>query len=261
MVIKQLFGLVGSIILFVGIYVAFISTPIIGNIDFFQNGKGYGGIILVLALISLIITLTKRYKWLFIPGLISLCITIYSFLDIQITITSLSSRLNSGLKDIPLLGLGDLEIKSMQILWGWAILTVGSDFLIASSILDFVTSSSWFEIKKKFEAGQIIRYLNYSFMVIALTTILFLSALFYLKQKTKSGQGELSAWHAGRNIGKKASFNNTNFKQLNKLEACEKLSDEYFNIKLGIKWGIKKTVIEAFKSGCETGYTEKDTGN
>jgi len=39
---KQLFGLIGSIVLFVGVFAPVVSVPIVGNMNYFQNGKVTG---------------------------------------------------------------------------------------------------------------------------------------------------------------------------------------------------------------------------
>jgi hypothetical protein len=58
---KQLLGLIGSIVLFIGVFTPIVSVPIMGNMNYFQNGKGDGTIVLVLAVISLILVLAKKY--------------------------------------------------------------------------------------------------------------------------------------------------------------------------------------------------------
>ncbi len=68
---KQLLGLIGSVVLFVGVFAPIVSIPIMGNMNYFQNGKGDGTIVLVLAVISLILVLLKKFKGLWLTGLVS----------------------------------------------------------------------------------------------------------------------------------------------------------------------------------------------
>ena len=56
---KQLLGLIGSIVLFIGVFTPIVSVPIMGNMNLFQNGKGGGTIVLILAVISLVLVLAK----------------------------------------------------------------------------------------------------------------------------------------------------------------------------------------------------------
>ena len=57
---KQLFGIIGSILLFLGVFTPIISAPLVGSINYFQNGKGDRVIVLVLAVISIGLVLAKK---------------------------------------------------------------------------------------------------------------------------------------------------------------------------------------------------------
>ena len=50
-------GLAGSLILVLGAFCPLISVPIMGSINYFQNGKGDGVAIVVLAFISIFLVL------------------------------------------------------------------------------------------------------------------------------------------------------------------------------------------------------------
>jgi hypothetical protein len=51
------------------------NIPFRGTMNYFQNGKGDGTIVLILAVISLILVLIKRYKALWFTGIGSLVVT------------------------------------------------------------------------------------------------------------------------------------------------------------------------------------------
>ena len=59
---KQLFGIMGSILLFFGVFTPIISAPIVGSINYFQNAKDDGVIVVVLAVISIGLVLAKKYS-------------------------------------------------------------------------------------------------------------------------------------------------------------------------------------------------------
>ena len=66
---KHLLGLIGSAILFVGIFAPIFAAPIVGNINSFslpilEDGDSikFGTIILLLTVISFVLTLLKKYK-------------------------------------------------------------------------------------------------------------------------------------------------------------------------------------------------------
>lgn len=132
---RQILGLVGSVILFLGVFAPIVSAPIVGNINYFQNGKGDGVIILVLAVISVFLTLTKRYRFLLITGVGSLTVLAFTFINFQGRMSSARSELREGMANNPFRGLGDAMLSTVQIQWGWAVLIIGAVLLLASALL------------------------------------------------------------------------------------------------------------------------------
>lgn len=132
---RLLLGLIGSITLFIGVFAPIVSMPIVGSINYFQNGKGDGVIVLIFALISFVIVLTKKYTWLWLTGLGSIGAMLFTFVRFQSKISELKSNMNSQLAGNPFRGFADAAINSIQLQWGWALLIVGAGFLIASAAL------------------------------------------------------------------------------------------------------------------------------
>ncbi len=132
---KQLLGLIGSIVLFVGVFTPIVSMPIVGNMNFFQNGEGIGVIVLILAVISFIMVLTKKYHGLLIIGLVNLGVLLGIFSDVHSKIDQAKAKMELQLSGNPFRGLADLAIQSIQIQWGWALLVVGAVLIIASSAM------------------------------------------------------------------------------------------------------------------------------
>lgn len=130
---KQMLGLIGSLILFVGVFTPIISLPIVGSMNYFQNGKGDGVIILALAICSLILTLTKRYRGLWFTGTGSLAVMIFTFINFQVRMSEMQAQMESQLSGNPFRGLADMAIHSVQIQWGWAVLIVGAGLVIAAA--------------------------------------------------------------------------------------------------------------------------------
>lgn len=134
----QIVGVIGSIILFIGVFAPIISIPVMGNINYFQNGKADGAIVLVLSLISLAAVFLKKQKWLIISGVISLSILLYTFSSIKTLESTVKSTLESELKGNPFASLATMAAQSIQIQWGWALLIIGTGLVIASAILNKV---------------------------------------------------------------------------------------------------------------------------
>lgn len=132
---KQLLGLIGSVVLFIGVFAPIVSVPIMGNMNYFQNGQGDGTIILVLAAASLVLVLAEKYKILWFTGSASLAVMLLTLVDFQARISQLKENMELELVDNPYRGLADMAISSIQLQWGWALLVVGAVLVIISAAL------------------------------------------------------------------------------------------------------------------------------
>ena len=132
---KLILGLVGSAILFIGVFMPIISVPVMGNINYFQNGKGDGTIIIVLSIISLILVLKKDFKKLWYTGLGCIAVMSFTFINFQIKISDAKDQIKSELSGNLFRGVADMAMQSVQLQWGWAILIIGVALIIASAII------------------------------------------------------------------------------------------------------------------------------
>jgi len=128
-------GLIGSAVLFVGVFTPIVSIPLIGNMNYFQNGKGDGVIILVLAVISLILVLLKKFKGLWFTGLGSIAIMTFTFINFQMALYNTKTQMETELTGNPFRGIADMAMQSVQIQWGWALLIIGAVLVIASAAI------------------------------------------------------------------------------------------------------------------------------
>jgi len=132
---KQLLGLIGSIVLFVGVFAPIVSVPIMGNMNYFQNGKGDGTIILILSVVSLVLVLAKKYKGLWLTGLGSMAVMAFTFINFQMKMSEAKAQMETKLAGNPFRGLADIAMQSVQLQWGWALLIVGAALVIASAAI------------------------------------------------------------------------------------------------------------------------------
>lgn len=148
---KQLFGVLGSIVLFVGVFTPLISLPIVGSINYFGNGKGDGIFILVLAAASLILALTRLYEGLWLTGTGSLAVLTFTFVNFEVMRQHMTSTIDKDLAGNPFAGLAQLAVNSVQIQWGWALLLVGAGMILTSAALKDArhTASSAFPVHFK----------------------------------------------------------------------------------------------------------------
>jgi hypothetical protein len=132
---KQLLGLIGSSLLFMGVFTPIISYPVIGSMNAFQHTQWNGPILLILAVISLFLSMTGRYNRLWVTGFLSLGVVAQTFISIQFKLVALQEKMAMRLAGTPMRGLADKAVQSVQFRWGWALLVLGALLLIASAAL------------------------------------------------------------------------------------------------------------------------------
>ena len=128
-------GLVGSVLLFVGVFIPIVSSPIFGSITYFNNGNGDGVLVLVLASVSALATIAGYYGTLWVTGAGSLGLVVFSLVSAIIRLPKLKTEVQSDLANNPFHGLADVAINSVQIQVGWAVLLMGALLLITCAAL------------------------------------------------------------------------------------------------------------------------------
>ena len=118
---RKLLGLIGSTVLFLGVFCPIISAPIVGSMNYFQNGKGNGAIVLMLAVMSLALTLLGRYKLLWFTALASAALLLHTFINFQRGMSVLAKESQSE----PFAGLAEGMAQTVQLQWGFALLVIG----------------------------------------------------------------------------------------------------------------------------------------
>lgn len=132
---KEIFALVGSIIIIIGVFLPFIKAPIIGSINYFNNGKGDGIFLLVFAVGSIVFVLINKLRWLWVTGSSCLIILLYSLINIWDKMKDME-KIREEIKDNPFGGLADTFMQSIQLEVGVPILFLGIALTYTSAILN-----------------------------------------------------------------------------------------------------------------------------
>jgi hypothetical protein len=132
---KLVLGLVGSVVLFLGTFAPIVSLPIVGSMNYVQNGNGDGIFIIAFAVISLVIVLRRRYEGLWFTGACSLGVLSFTFMHFNALVANATSSLNTTLADNPFKGIGTAMMQTVQIQWGFAVLVVAALLLIAAAAI------------------------------------------------------------------------------------------------------------------------------
>ncbi len=133
MEMRQVIGLAGSLILFLGVFAPIVSLPIVGSMNYFQNGEGDGIILIAIAILSLGAVITKTYKGLWLTGLGALGLLAYTFIEFRSRMSEVESQMETQLAGNPFRGLADMAVQSVQLQWGWALLVVGAVLLLVAA--------------------------------------------------------------------------------------------------------------------------------
>lgn len=136
---RQVVGLTGALVLFIGVFTPIVSVPTVGYINYFQNERLDGVVILSLALISFLLLLAKQYRGLWFTGPLSFAVLLFTFINLQIRISEIKDKLGVELAGNRPPGLADLAVRSVQIEWGWSVLTIGAAFIVWAAANKFVS--------------------------------------------------------------------------------------------------------------------------
>jgi len=139
---RQLLGIIGSAILFIGVFMPIVKLPVVGEMNYFHNGRGDGVIILALAVTSFVFVLIRWYRQLWITSLSSAAVLAFPFFNFQSKMSQATRQMETELKDNPFRGLADLAVQSVQLQWGWAVLVIGIAFLIVVAAMKD-TADDW----------------------------------------------------------------------------------------------------------------------
>jgi len=128
-------GLAGSAALLVGVFAPLVHAPVVGSVNYFNNGEGDGVLIAILAVVALVMTFSGQTRLLLIPALLSGLIIAYTFLKAQNALTDLHSQIGRELNDNPFSGIAEVFANNIQLDWGWGALALGVGLLVGSSVL------------------------------------------------------------------------------------------------------------------------------
>lgn len=119
---NQQLGFIGAALLLVGAFAPVINVPIVGAINLMQGSDGY--IIIGLAMLSGIILLVNKRKWLWVTGIAALGIIIAKFITLINKIGSLDDNGNK---------FSEAMSNAISMQWGWAALVIGAILLIIAA--------------------------------------------------------------------------------------------------------------------------------
>jgi hypothetical protein len=132
---QKILGVSGSAVLALGAFVPIVSLPIVGSINYFNNGQGDGIFIVLIALVAAALSFFGHYKFLWILGAASLVLLLITFTRFIQVVNDAKSELTDSLIGNPFAGLAEGLMASVQLQWGWMLLFLGSIAIVAASFV------------------------------------------------------------------------------------------------------------------------------
>lgn len=125
----QLLGLVGGLLLVIGCFSPVMSTPM-GMITMMFAGNTLGRVLLIIAIVSLVLTVLRQYRYLLVTGLASLGLTGYEIYQFQTQIGQIKAGEMSSV-------VAQTLAQSVQFSWGWIPLFLGALLILVSGALGY----------------------------------------------------------------------------------------------------------------------------
>jgi hypothetical protein len=126
---NEIIGYMGCLMLCIGVFMPFVSIPIIGDINYFKNGEGDGIFILAFSIISFVFILNNKCKWLWLTGIGSSGLLLYTFFLMRTEMAETKQEMGNN-------RFAELAIQSIQLEFGWAFLILGCCLLLTSAAMD-----------------------------------------------------------------------------------------------------------------------------
>jgi hypothetical protein len=128
---RRTLGFIGSGVLGFGVFLPIVSMPLLGSINYFNNGSGDGTIVLVLAVVSAVLVHLGRFRWLFLTAGLSAAIsliTVYRFMNLR---SAIEARTGAAMPDNPLAArFASALAGTVQLQWGWFVIFAGIGCLL-----------------------------------------------------------------------------------------------------------------------------------
>lgn len=131
----QKLSYIGAGVLAFGTFAPIVSMPIVGNLNYFANGRGDGVILVILAAVAAGLARFGMAKHVLWTGLGAAAMLLWAFIRFQNMKSEMQSRMDTELADNPFRGFAEMAMQSVQLQWGWFPLVAGAATLIYAGLL------------------------------------------------------------------------------------------------------------------------------
>lgn len=142
MQLRQVLGIVGSVVLAIGVFVPIVELPQARNITYFRDGGG-DGMMLALALVAFALAARNQFAWLLPTAFTVLAVLITTIRTARFTI-------------VPPDWQPQARPQAIQIHWGSAVIAVGAILLLASALLKTRSASATGKVEPRFPRSVLV---------------------------------------------------------------------------------------------------------
>lgn len=134
---RLLFNIIGATALCLGPFLPLVHVPILGDVNYFQNGKGDGAWVLGAGVVALALAglPSPWFRLVILCGLLSFVIVTYDVLNFHEKMEDAKASLQREGGTNPGAKLGSAMLETVQIQYGVAVMALGAMALIASGVM------------------------------------------------------------------------------------------------------------------------------
>ncbi len=132
---RRFMALAGSVILALGVFCPLIKVPMLGTINSFQNGKGDGVVVLLLAALAFLCAGRGLYRLLLLPWGGAALLLGNAFYRTLALLREAKAASAAELEGNPFAGLAEMVIGSVELQWGWAVMAIGLLLIISAVVM------------------------------------------------------------------------------------------------------------------------------
>lgn len=129
--IRRIVTVIGGLLMIVGVFLPMLSIPILHDDSYFELSPGGACTILVLGALSIVIALFKRFRLLYLTGLVALGLLVYTYFQIDKRRTAAQNDLRERVIDTPLKHMSEGLVSRVGLRYGWPSMMIGAAITVA----------------------------------------------------------------------------------------------------------------------------------
>lgn len=128
---SQIVTLAAAVICAAGTILPMVGVPLFKDRTFFQLSPNGAWILIGLATVSLLVALLRKYQALYITGLASLALVVYTLISVHLKRSGYQQNLENGMDQSPIKDLSVGFMKNVTVRYGWWVMLVGAVLFVA----------------------------------------------------------------------------------------------------------------------------------